>query len=300
MTFKRIDIDTDNAVRLYQAGESAAQIAKKMGVSYLTVLRRMRETGVELRPRGAQNSINNASRFDLSAAVERYVAGETMQALAREFGITRRRMEMAIRAAGHQPRTMLQAIGLRYTRMRVSERRSIVAKAHIAKRGRNASEKSLERRARTMEATLQLASRADLMLGIWLAQRGIIFTPQKAVGRYNVDLAIEELRVAVEVNGSWHYFADRISSEVKRREYLINHGWRLIEVVLTSQCEKVWKYLRPACADKVVALVKMLRADEAAWGQHCMIGGDGESLSRLQCNPNDGAAVPGAVGILDA
>jgi len=130
-----------------------------------------------------------------------------------------------------------------------------------------------------MERTLQLASRADLILSVWLAQRGFCFTSQKAVGRYNIDIAFDELFVAVEVNGGWHYFSDRSAAESKRREYILDAGWRLIDVALTSSSSNSWKWLRPACADKIVALLDEVRAGKSSWGQHCVIGGDGEPLS---------------------
>lgn len=129
-----------------------------------------------------------------------------------------------------------------------------------------------------MERTLQLASRANLILGVWLSQRGIRFVPQKALGPYNLDIAVEELRIAVEVNGSWHYFPDETSSEAKRRNYLFDRGWRLIEVNIANTDKTAWKYLRPACADKIVALLNQFREHKASVGQYCVIGGDGEFL----------------------
>jgi very-short-patch-repair endonuclease len=151
-----------------------------------------------------------------------------------------------------------------------------------------------------MQHTLQLASRADLLLGIWLAQRGVIVIPQKAVGRYNIDLAIDELFVAVEVNGSFHYFADHASAEIERRNYLLDRGWRLIDVALTATRHSTHKYLRPACADQIVILLNLLRTNESDWGQYRMIGGDGEALPGFQSEPNDGSAISRSIATLDS
>jgi very-short-patch-repair endonuclease/transposase len=273
MTRKILAVDINYAINLYTSGVPIKEIASKAEVGSSTIIRRMRDAGFQLRSIGESTALTLARRAgDLSKAVERYVSGETMQKVAADFGVTRRRLEIAVRSAGYTPRTMLQAVGLRYTNMSARERRSITAKANIAKRGRKASIASQERRARTLEVTLQLASRTDLLLSVWLAQKGIKFTPQKAFGPYNIDIAIEELAVAVEVNGSWHYFPDRSSTEIKRRNYLLNGGWKLIDV-------KLGKYLRPSCADKIISLLDAMRQNETSWGEHCVIGGDGELLS---------------------
>jgi very-short-patch-repair endonuclease len=240
----------------------------------------MQAAGLQLRPHGQSCAITCAARYgDLTDLVNRYVSGETMKKVSKDSGVNSKQIERAVVAAGHVPRTLLQAVGLRYTNMNLSEKRSLTAKANIAKRGKRASKASQERRARTMEVTLQLASRTDLMLSVWLAQRGVKFTPQKAIGSYNIDVAIDELLVAVEVNGDWHYFPDVVARERERREYLFDAGWRIIDVALTSTCGRPWKYLRPACADKIVALLDELRTSKATWGKHCVIGGDGEFLT---------------------
>jgi very-short-patch-repair endonuclease len=214
-----------------------------------------------------------------------------MKSVLAGTGIGRKTFEEILRENGHQPRTLRQSVGLRYTRMTRHEIQSLVAKAHIAKRGRPASHNTQERRAKTFEATLQLASRADLILAFWLAQRSVKLTPQKAVGPYNIDIAIDELAVAVEVNGSWHYFAGSVDTGVKRRAYLLDRGWSLIEVRLTSTSARPWKYLRPACADKIVSLLDELRGGKASWGKNCVIGGDGEFLPGEALDYDNRAAI---------
>jgi very-short-patch-repair endonuclease len=211
----------------------------------------------------------------------RYTAGEGSVKLAREIGIHPERFKRLLVAAGYTARTIGEAVGLRYTVMSQGERGSLTANANVAKRGRPASERSLERRARTMQATLQLASRADLALALWLAQRGVRLVVQQAVGPYNIDIAIHERAVAVEVNGAYHDARLRALSRSRttpeeRLSYLLDRGWRVIDVNILGANAK---YLRPACADRIVALLEGAGPTEADWGQHCVIGGDGEPLA---------------------
>jgi len=273
-------VDIDDAIRLYESGESIDNIARKMRVSRNTIVRRFKSAGYQTRKAGISNALNAMRRYgDLSNIVARYVAGETLQSLSRESGIDRKRLEKFIVAEGHTLRTLRQAVGLRYTRMSVHERRSLTAQAHIAVRGCKKLESSLEKRAKTHEMSLQLASRTDLILAVWLAQRNISLTPQKAIGRYNVDIAINELPVAVEVNGSWHFFKKRMSSDAERREFLFDRGWNIIEVVLADTENSPWKYLRPACADKIVTILKEFSLNKSLTRQYWVIRSDGESVS---------------------
>jgi very-short-patch-repair endonuclease/transposase len=278
MPGKRVFFDINDAVKLYEAGKSTEEISEILGGSRKTVARRLKAAGFKLRsgPQGA--CLYYISKVDLSEALRRYAEGENMKSLCEEFRIGRRRMESALRHAGIPVRTLRQSVGLRYTRMSKSERQSLVARAHIAKKGKPADMGSQERRAKTLEVTLQLASRADLILGVWLGQRGLRFTPQKALRPYNLDIAIDELSIAVEVNGDWHYFPDPSAAESKRRDYLFDRGWRLIEVCITSTSARPWKYLRPACADKIIELLERVRRSESIGRKHWVIGGDGESL----------------------
>lgn len=301
MPIKPLKIDISDAVRLYESGRSLEEVARQSGVSDMTIYRRLMAAGTQMRKRGEGIRIKAWQRYGdtLAPLVARYVAGESFAQIGRDSGIQQRRLAMAVVREGYKVRSLLQAQGLRYTRMSVSERRSMTAKANIAKRGIKASERSLERRAKTYEMTLQLASRADLIMGIWLVQRGINITPQKAIGPYNIDIAIDELLVAVEINGDWHYFPHKITSERNRRKYLFDRGWRLIEVNLGVERGRPWKYIRPSCADKIVSFVQEPGALESMIGQYCVIRGDGELLSRSGSEDSDGSAIGRSVSTSD-
>ena len=279
MTYEPLIFDVDYAISLYEAGESLDEVGRKMGVSGNTVGRRMDAAGLKRRSHGVSTALRYAHGTpDLDPFFERYKAGEGRIALAREAGVGGDRFLRLMREAGIPIRDLRGAVAMRYTRMSKSEREGVTQAANTAKRGKRANPESLARRALTMEATLQLASRADLILAVWLAQRGVEFTPQKAVGPYNVDIAVHEPRVAVEVDGFHHApelrrLSRSRSTPAERREYLFDRGWRLIEVRPPMSTRE---NLSPLCADHIVALLEEARADEPSWGEYCVVGGDGE------------------------
>jgi very-short-patch-repair endonuclease len=291
MPGKRVLFNIDDAIKMYESGELPEDIAAVLGGSRKTVTRRLHRAGVSIRPSGVALKLIAARQVDGVAIAAKYDAGRDIKSLCAEFGIGRRRVETVIKMNGGTLRTLRQAVGLRYARMSKSERQSLVAHAHIAKKGVPASIQSLERRAKTMEVTLQLASRADLILGVWLAQRGVQFTPQKALGPYNLDIAIDELSVAVEVNGDWHYFPDRTAAESKRRDFLLDRGWSVIDVRLAATSARPWKYLRPTCADKIVAVLNQIRREISSGSKHWVVGGDGEPLTGFGGERDDWTAI---------
>ena len=136
---KVLNLCIDDAIRLYNTGESTVKIAEKASVSQKTIVRRMQAAGLQLRPQGQSCAITCAARYgDLTDLVNRYVSGETMKKVSKDSGVNSKQIERAVVAAGHVPRTLLQAVGLRYTNMNLSEKRSLTAKANIAKRGKRA------------------------------------------------------------------------------------------------------------------------------------------------------------------
>jgi len=274
-------IDVDNLFERYLAGESLSELGSEVGVSGATLARRIKNAGYKLRSPTESRAIFVARHTpDLTPFFERYIAGEGSVKLAKEAGIHQSRFLKELDKAGIARRTIGEAVGLRYTQMTRAEREALTAGANEAKRGRPASQVSLERRARTMEATLQLAGVSDTILAAWLGQRGVTnFTLQKAVGRFNLDIAIDEPLIAVEVNGGMHVpkmraLSRSMTTAVERRDYLLNSGWRLIDVMVAGGN----KILRPSCADRVIALIEEARTNEPSWGQYCMIRGDGEFL----------------------
>jgi very-short-patch-repair endonuclease/lambda repressor-like predicted transcriptional regulator len=285
MTTQMISVDLDKAIALYEAGEPIYEISRKMGISHSTLSRRFAAIGYQIRDIGESTALHwmRYRTPPLEPILERYKQGESLVTLARESGIGASRLNRLLREAGIPIRHSRENILSRYAGMSEAERKAQVSAANQAKRGKRANHWSLERRAQTMERTLQLAGRADLTLAVYLAARGAGVTLQKAIGPYNLDIAVDELLVAIEVNGYHHTpVAQRMarsrSTPADRRSYVLDRGWRLIEVLASNQAP----YVSPACADRIVALLEEARGHEPSWGEYCVIGSDGEFAPGLE------------------
>ncbi len=300
MSFKMLDIDLTDAFRRYQAGEPAAELAVEMEISGKTFRRRLRLAGLTPRSQSVAQIARRAWEHpvpDLTIPIANYAAGMTMKEVCKGLpGFSRERIERAFLAAGAAVRRVSDAKKFSYSLMTAERRRALTMAANVAKRGKPTSIESAERRAKTVERTMQLAGRTDLIMAVWLAQRGIAFTMQKAVGRYNIDIAIHEPPIAIEIDGERHHFTEAaVAHSLQRSEFLLSCGWRLIEIRLKA----VRYLLRESTADYVVSLIEAARNNEPLWSEHCVIWGNGDAISGIKDQSNDRPIVGSAIRIRD-
>lgn len=82
-----------------------------------------------------------------------------------------------------------------------------------------------------------------------LLNNGINFTPEHPIGPYQLDFAILNKKIDLEIDGEQHYVDPRIvKSDIRREEYLKSFGWRIIRIR--------WKdYLRLDNKEEYVRLI---------------------------------------------
>jgi uncharacterized protein (DUF433 family) len=104
----RIVLPMHEIAGLYLNGQTAESIAKQFGVSRLTIVRRLRAGGVEIRRRGWHN-IGKRSRnkggyhvktLDIEYIVSAYKRGESMASIAEDLGTTENTIGNRLRGAG--------------------------------------------------------------------------------------------------------------------------------------------------------------------------------------------------------
>jgi very-short-patch-repair endonuclease len=109
----------------------------------------------------------------------------------------------------------------------------------------------------------------------FLVQRGLKCIPQKAIGPYNVDIAIAEPPIAVEIYfGNWHRTGPSARRFPKRVKYIFSKGWYLIVVWINVSCP-----ISAGAADYIFALAEKLRRGESPGGQYKMISGNGSLVT---------------------
>lgn len=264
--------DLEDAVRLYHAGEPIAEISRQLGVNVVSVYRRLNQAGVTLRRAEGRNP-NRRIRLDCGDICARYLGGESEKSISETLKVSRKAIRRVIREADIEPRGRSAAMLERMSRTTKEERQNLTSAAHKAVRGRKATVEEREKRAKTVELTLSRAVPIESKLADWLIERGISVTQQRAVGKYNLDIAIDADSVAVEIfGGGWHSSGTHRATFHERTKYLLDLGWNVLIMWVDGR-----RYpLDINGCDQVVAFAEECRWSPSPRGKYRVILGDGQ------------------------
>jgi G:T-mismatch repair DNA endonuclease (very short patch repair protein) len=133
-------------------------------------------------------------------------------------------------AADEQPVTSVPALDILLRRGLVNQRELRAAAGRLTGRGARRAQRAVGL------ADLRAESQPESTLRVLLALGGITTVPQFVVrdrdggfvGR--VDLAVPDLRIAIEYDGAWHGAAPQLSRDRRRMNALTAAGWRVLFV----------------------------------------------------------------------
>lgn len=268
---------TDDVIRLYNTGMQIKDIAQSLGISAPGVDKVLRETGTPRRRR--LPSIPDA------AIRKRHESGESIKSIATDVGIERSAIRSAVIRAGGAPRNRSDAMYARMAQTSPKERKRLTKAAHDAVRGMTHSDESVRKRATKMVGARVGIYEADIIKE--LAKRGIACSGQKPFWRYNFDIALNKLPVAVEIY-SHHPGRKRLASLRERSKYILNSGWSQLNVVVTYPAQR---FDLAAVCDEIVSFADLVRRDKPTVGYYRVIRGYGETATTSGLNFDDIPAV---------
>lgn len=284
MTAERFPFDLDHAVKLYRSGQTLAEVGATFGVGASFIHGRFKAAGVPRRKPGGGECARLRVALDTAEIVRRYRNGESEKALSEALGVGRSTIRTRLQRGGVQPRGRSESLVLRWSELDDAGRVALVVAAHIAARGRVRDEAEVVRSARIRAGLTCFTSPWEVLVADLLAERGVLTDPQRAVYRYNIDLACWP--VAVEVHRATGHPLMRRQSR-QRAMHLIDRGWRPLYVWIDYRIDIV----NVACADHVVALIQLAQRDPAAFGEYRVIRGTGEDATRRRVDSDDLADV---------
>lgn len=266
---RRINFDIDNAVKLHRSGKTLVAVASIIGVSVNAVRHTFRSSGIPVIDWRKDIPVES------SAVLRLYESGKSLQQIAESIGVSRIVIDRRLREAGGVTRSHSQQRSVVWARLGELDRARVTKAAHDACRGRGKTDEELSKSALTREKKGLPGSRSEKALADLLRGRGVQCVEQRAFGRYNVDIAVDGSRVAVEVfGGHFHFFGSHAAGFGKRDEYIRGLGWTVIYVVATKRFP-----VGPNGADKIVSILEELRRSEPAVGHQYVIWGDGKPTS---------------------
>lgn len=265
----------DHAIELYLAGEPLQKIPTYSGVSLSRLHRERVARGIP--PRSER-------QLPAEEIVSAYLAGASEYGLSQQYGVSRGPISRILTQAGVERRGMSKAGVVRNQRMTVRERRRQSAAANRAARSHEMPDVMKRRAALTREASGRFESSGEETLSQMLLERGLETIPQRAIGPYNVDLALAPIAVEV-LGGGWHSVKP---VHAERTPYILDEGWHLV---------MVWDHegrsaLGPSAADYLVSFAEEIRRNPPATCQYRVISGQGEVLAACGREDNEFSLVP--------
>lgn len=289
----RKNLDINDLKRLYESGLSSIDIAKIYGVNAETIRKRLIENDVTLRNRKTAQALCGVKRrvsFDIDKAIGMYNSNIGVKAIAKEFGISDTVVKDRFIKAGIHIRNRSEGMYARMANTSPEEKLRLSSAAHNAVKGVSRSEEHLCAIANSRERNGSFISRTEVILREMLEARGFTCQAQKAVGRYNVDVAITEPPISVEVfGGGWHFVGDHAARFRKRTEYILNKGWTQVCVVVGTDYP-----LEVGAIEYIVSLAQALSLGKPIESREHVIFGNGNTTAIGQNKLNGITGVPSA------
>lgn len=309
----------NDLVRRYESGESLKSISDETQIGRGVLGRRFRQAGVDLRgrseaerlkwqtikedpamvrrqTRAASESVRRhpaPPASALQALSDAYTNG-TWRAMCHVNGWSVGSAVLQLRAAGMSLRTQSEASRVAWANIKSTGRTSVFLQAAWdASRGRPKTEDELCRAAITRQVRRCRRGRHEDEVAERLRCSPWTVIQQRAVGHYNLDVALEEPRVAVKVYTSRPHVNGSVPLR-KRLEYILDEGWVLLALRLWHRSALDGNLDLDAVTDHVLALAKIASGDESLRGQYRVIGRQGQTMTDARIHLDHRPVVGGA------
>lgn len=223
---------------------------------------------------------HSAPRIDIPTdeIITLYTAGESLKSLAARYGCDRSAIKNRLVRSGVPIRGRSEAEKEKWKRIK-QDREKVVRQCGAAWEAAK-SERSFDQTCRL--AMMRYLNQSQIHAGEneiakAIQERGLLVLQQFPVGPYNLDIAVAERGIAVEVVGTnWH--PNTAVSLFKRTKYLLDCCWAVVFVFTWSA--KATKAFRPdLIAEQVIALAQGTGSDPSPWGKYGMVNRQGEPIS---------------------
>lgn len=218
-----------------------------------------------------------------------YLSGKSELFLAKDFKISRSAIRMRLLRGGIAPRGRSEAMFVRMGQTTQKERTRLTKAAHDAVRGMRRMDEDLCKRAATREIRRINVSPIEAICAEALRSRGFSCICQKAVGSYNIDVAITEPPIAVEIFGGHWHTADRHAARFRKRtDYLLDQGWLPVIVWVGRDYP-----FGIGAIEYIVTLAEKMRRGESIGRKEQMIWGNGQPSTLGERKLNGLPPIPG-------
>lgn len=287
-TLRRLPLDTDDVIGMYNNGVPVTTIADKNSCSVKAIINCLKRNGVYGGRYDWRSYIRRNYGVEASDLLRMYKSGMWKNEIAESTGISEGSVGKYLEKLGIPiADNRSEAMSNRLDRMTAKERSEFTKPAHDAVRGMKRTNADLAKRAKGKEKAGKLNGKAEKDLYKLLVERGLDPVPQKAVWIYNIDFMIGN--VAVEVTGRNRKRSD-FPAYKKRIKYLLNSGLALVYVWANSAFP-----LETGAAEYIASFCEQASSDPSVFGKYWVIRRDGKLMSSGGPNDNEFAGILTAV-----
>ena len=281
----------NNLIGLYQSGMSLSEVSACVGVNVKTANKYITQSGITKWTKTEYNAISARKRRGRKSSsvpfnkgviqddfIQRYLSGVPLRELAAEYRVCRKRLSAHLKANGIEPNGIATFIR-HYGEKALSDR---------CYHSSPWKTRNTELLAKTRQDRVLLKGKHEQELLDSLKELGLNPINQLAISRYNIDIALQEHFIAIEVEcGAWY---GSTSAKRERIEYLFDLGWRVI-FIRAGRSGAIIDF--SAIAQKLYALSQIVGIHPAIGRQYGVIGRHGESTARLPDRFNHYTRIPG-------
>ena len=259
----------DNLIDLINNGFTLKNASKIIGIHNSTAWRKLSEQGFIIPSVREKKSIN----MKVDEIKSMYQNGKSENAIAKHFNVGRSAIRNRLVKIGIIPRTQSEAEKLKWSQMDEEARLNQTKNAHDSVRGKIPDPSSVIKRAITREKIQydHLLGFGEIEFREFLKNKRIDFIGQKAVGSYNIDIAIGNIAVELTVDRARF---TRTNTRLKKRiKYLFESGYKSIYVIFDSV------EILTECCNYIVSNINRIGALESFGSQYWMIRCRSENYS---------------------
>lgn len=197
-------------IEQYNNGASERDLARKYKCSHSTIRKHLIKSGIIKLP----NSLLGVK----TEVIERYKQGDGIRKLCLKYHLQDYQLKRLLIDEGIF-RTASDAQYLRWSQ---------------------STPKQVKQRALQHAITVQRLgklSRLEKLFARALQDAEIKAIPQYALDVFNIDFAIPDIKLAIEIDGRWHGYTPRLEArDNKKEQYLKEHGWTLLRIRDKRNC----------------------------------------------------------------
>ncbi|WP_208539468.1 hypothetical protein, partial [Pseudomonas aeruginosa] len=157
-----------------------------------------------------------------------------------------------------------------YSSLDAAARRAVTQAALSVRRGQIESDEIRAKKAAAQREDRVGMFEAEVIKA--LLERGVHAEGQRAIGPYNMDIALDEPSVAVEIY-SIHPTKERMARLHQRAEYILDTGTSMLVVQVTYP-RRIFDL--SAVCEKIISFHDFVRRNKALAGHYGVIRGNGE------------------------